>query len=302
MEKSSRHVGPARREAGEPPAPAGALDVAAAVRRIRARTRLAPKLAIVLGSGFHAVRQEIQAESTIPYREIPGFVPTTVDGHAGELVFGELAGVAVAVLAGRAHYYEGHALAVVTFPIRVLAALGLETVLLTNAAGAINPRFPPGDFMVIRDHLNLMGANPLRGPAAGGERFVDLSAVYDAGLRRELRRAARRAGVRLRVGVYAAVSGPSYETPAEIRALAGLGADAVGMSTVPEAIVARQCALRVAGLSCLANPAAGRGRGRLSHGDVLAAARRAGTAAGRLLAAWLPATAAGENNGGNGLH
>jgi purine-nucleoside phosphorylase len=178
-------------------------------------------------------------------------------------------------LCGRAHYYEGHSLEAITFPIRVLAAFGVRDLLLTNAAGGINRRWRPGDFMQITDQINFMPANPLRGPeAAGCTRFIDLTQTYDADLNRLLRAAAKKVPVRLRSGVYLALSGPNYETPAEIRAFARLGADAVGMSTVPEAIVARQCGLRVAGLSCITNLAAGCSPRLLSHDDVLATGER----------------------------
>jgi purine-nucleoside phosphorylase len=190
----------------------------------------------------------------------------------------------VVVLAGRSHYYEGHDFTKITLPVRALAGLGVRSLLLTNAAGGINARFQPGDLMVITDHINLMGANPLRGPCPEGrERFVDLTEAYDAGLRGLLTAAAKAEGLRLRKGVYLAVSGPSYETPAEIRAFARWGADAVGMSTVPETIVARQCGLRVAGLSCITNLAAGRSRTPLSHHEVLETAVRVEQAAAGLL-------------------
>jgi inosine/guanosine/xanthosine phosphorylase family protein len=287
MGKASRQPRNPRPDDGAPPVGPGPADVAAAVRAIRGRTALVPRLAFVLGSGFQAVERRVRADTTIPYADLPGFAVPGVAGHAGRLVVGEWAGRPVAMLCGRAHYYEGHSLAVVTFPIRVLAALGVEAVVLTNAAGAINRRFRAGEFMLVRDHVNFMGANPLRGPVAPGRaRFVDLSATYDAGLQRALRQAARQAGVRLRRGVYLAVPGPNYETPAEIRAFARLGADAVGMSTVPEAIVARQCGLRVAAVSCLTNLAAGRG-GAVNHAEVLAAGRRRGGEAARWLTAFV---------------
>jgi purine-nucleoside phosphorylase len=241
-------------------------------------------LAIVLGSGFQAVAARVRPGTEIPYADLPGFVPARVSGHEGKLVLGRLSGTAVAMLCGRVHYYEGHTLEQVTFPVRALAELGVSSLLLTNAAGGINRKFRPGHFMSITDHINFMGTNPLRGEAPPGrERFVDLTQVYDPGLRRLLEQAAAKIRLRLHTGVYLAVSGPSYETPAEIRAFAKLGADAVGMSTVPEAIVARQCGLRVAGLSCITNLAAGRQRGPLSHAEVLATGERIQRTAAALL-------------------
>lgn len=239
---------------------------------------------MILGSGFGPVQSASQEEVSFRFDELEGFPQPGVTGHAGRLVVGTLAGTPVVLLAGRAHFYEGYSLAEVTFPVRVLAALGIERLLITNAAGGLNPRFRPGDFMVVEDHLNFMGDNPLRGPAGlSGERFVDLTAVYDRGLRRDLLAAGRAAGLRVQRGVYLAVAGPSYETPAEIRAFRRLGADAVGMSSVPEAIVARQCGLRVAGLSCITNLAAGRSGQPLCHAEVLAAAGRAGPNAVKLI-------------------
>jgi purine-nucleoside phosphorylase len=242
---------------------------------------------MVLGSGFKSVLDAVEVETAIPYARIPGFTKAGVAGHEGKLVFGRIADLPVAVLAGRAHYYEGHSLAQVTFPIRVLAALGVRDLLLTNAAGGIHRKLKAGDFMRLTDHLNFMGENPLRGQVRAGEpRFPDMSAVYDARLGRLLDHAASRSKMRLHRGVYLAVSGPSYETPAEIRAFARLGADAVGMSTVPEAIVARSLGLRVAGLSCITNPAAGRSKTPLSHEEVLEAGKAAGERAKRLLTAF----------------
>ena len=259
-------------------------NVGNAATTIKRLSGLRPKLALVLGSGFHTARDEVRVAVKRPYSSIAGFPPMGVKGHAGELLLGHLGGTPVIVLSGRAHFYEGHPMERVTFMVRVLAAFGVRDVLLTNAAGGINHRFRPGDFMVLTDHINQMGMNPLRGPAAEGlPRFVDLTEVYDPGLGTLLRRAGRAAGFSLRCGVYLAVSGPSYETPAEVRAYAQLGADAVGMSTVPEAIVARQCGLRVAGLSCITNLAAGLGAGELSHSDVLKTAERVGKLAAQLL-------------------
>lgn len=254
---------------------------------IRKRTRLRPALAIVLGSGFQGLLSQVHATETIPYNKLPGFPPVRVPGHQGKLIVGHLNGLPVVLLAGRAHFYEGHTLAEITFPVRVLAEFGVRHLLLTNAAGGINRRFSPGDLMLFRDHINFLGENPLRGPVRGGESpFIDLTRAYDASLCNLLKRAARRTGIRLRSGVYLAVSGPSYETPAEINAFARLGADAVGMSTVPEVIVARQCGLAVAAFSCITNPAAGRGEPSLSHDKVLREGQRAAKAAARLFNAF----------------
>jgi purine-nucleoside phosphorylase len=296
--------------------------------RLQRLCRLRPTLAIVLGSGFHHVLSELEVAAEIPYRRLPGFPPTGVSGHAGKLLIGRLGETPVMVLGGRAHFYEGHPMAQVTFAVRVLAAYGIRDLLLTNAAGGVNRRFRPGDFMMLTDHINFMGTNPLRGdlpvelngldakgllsPALssrGGEggaarafgknpnetavlrggaardlpRFVDLTCAYDVGLRRLLRQAGQACGLRLQTGTYLAVCGPSYETSAEIRAFATLGADAVGMSTVPEVIVARQCGLNVAAVSCITNLAAGRSRATLSHAEVLETGERVKHVAAQLL-------------------
>ena len=246
-----------------------------AAARLEKISALRPTLAIVLGSGFHHALAELRVEKKITCAQIPGFPKPAVSGHAGELCFGHFGKTPVLVLSGRAHFYEGHPMARVTFAVRALAAFGIRDLLLTNAAGGLNRKFRAGDFMALTDHINFMGANPLRGPGVSDHnRFVDMTGAYDAGLRRLLFAAGKISKIKLRRGVYLAVSGPSYETPAEIRAFARLGADAVGMSTVPEAIVARQCGLRVAAISCIANLAAGIAPGTLSHADVLAAAGR----------------------------
>jgi purine-nucleoside phosphorylase len=255
-----------------------------AAARLKSVSRLRPTLGMVLGSGFDHVLPELRVDRKVSYSKIPGFPVPGVSGHAGELIFGKLGGTPVLVLSGRAHFYEGYSMEQVTFPIRVLAALGIRNLLLTNAAGGINKQFRPVDFMVLTDHINLMGVNPLRGgPAPDIPRFVDMTQVYDSKLIALLFRAGKSAKLRLHGGVYLAVSGPSYETPAEIRAFARLGADAVGMSTVPEAMVARQCGLNVAAVSCITNPAAGPGQGPLSHAEVLKTAKQAGVLAVELL-------------------
>jgi purine-nucleoside phosphorylase len=255
-----------------------------AAARLKQVSRLRPTLAIVLGSGFHHVLTGLRVEKKISYARIPGFPRPTVSGHAGELYFGRLGGTPVLVLSGRAHFYEGHPMERVTFAVRTLAAFGVRDLLLTNAAGGINRKFHAGDFMVLTDHINFMGTNPLRGePAPGLPRFVDLTQVYDPKLSALLFRAGKSCHLKLQRGVYLAVSGPSYETPAEIRAFARLGADAVGMSTVPEAIVARQCGLNVTAVSCITNLAAGISKEKLSHAEVLETAERVKTLAVKLL-------------------
>jgi purine-nucleoside phosphorylase len=253
--------------------------------------RFPPSLAVVLGSGFAGVADQIESLAEISYSELPGFPLPTTAGHPGCLVVARLGKTPVLLLNGRSHLYEGRLMTEVTFPIRVLAALGVRDVLLTNAAGGINPKFRPGDFMAITDHINMIPENPLRG-LEGTQKFLDLTRVYDAALARQLQRAAGSSGTRLHKGVYLAVTGPTYETPAEIRAFAKWGADAVGMSTVPEAIVARYCGLRVAGLSCITNAAAGTGKSLLSHADVLSVGRKFARAAEKLLNNF--ATAYGE--------
>lgn len=259
-------------------------DSALAAARLQKLSHLRPALALVLGSGFDHALSELQVDARVSYHRLPGFPATGVTGHAGELLIGRLAGTPVLVLSGRSHFYEGHPMSVVTFAVRVLAAYGITDLLLTNAAGGVKRTFHPGSFMVLNDHINFMGTNPLRGPAWPGlQRFVDLSSAYDGRLRKLLYRAAKACGTRLHSGVYLAVGGPSYETPAEIRAFARLGADAVGMSTVPEVIVARQCGLRVAALSCITNAAAGNAPGVLSHAEVLHTAEQVKTQAARLI-------------------
>jgi inosine/guanosine/xanthosine phosphorylase family protein len=265
------------RETGDPD------DFAPAAERLLRAAPFRTALAVVLGSGFEPFRYELECVREISYDDLPGWPSTTVRGHAGTAIFGRLSGTPVLVLNGRAHFYEGHSMGRVVLPIRSLAAMGVRDLLLTNAAGGIDPRLKPGTFMMLNDHINLMGANPLRGSGSGALRFVDLSDTYDADLRELMQRAAVEMKVPLRAGVYLAVSGPSYETPAEIRAFARLGADAVGMSTVPEAIAARQCGMRVAAVSCITNAAAGRHRGPLSHAEVLAAADNVKVHAARLL-------------------
>jgi purine-nucleoside phosphorylase len=226
---------------------------------LRTRVQPVPEVAVVLGSGLGPFADRVADAATIPYGDIPGWPVSGGIGHAGQLVAGTAVGRRVLVLSGRAHVYEGHSLEAVTFPMRVLARLGVTTVLLTNAAGGINTRFAKGALMVIDDHINFFGANPLVGPndERFGLRFPDMSEVYSRRLRQLADESAHAAGLRIEHGVYLGLSGPSFETPAEIRAFRAWGADAVGMSTVPEAIVARHMGLSVLGLSCVTNMAAG---------------------------------------------
>jgi len=230
-----------------------------ATQFIHSRTSTAPSVAVVLGSGLGAFADELSDATAIGYDEIPGFAHATVEGHAGRLVIGKAGNVAVAAMQGRFHFYEGYSLEEVTFPIRVLKLLGVNTLMLTNAAGSLNTELTPGSLMVISDHINLMGVNPLIGPNEGkfGPRFPDLSVAYDPDLQSLVIDEANAMGLSLRRGVYASLTGPSYETPAEIHMVRTLGADAVGMSTVPEAIVARHMDMHVIGISCITNLAAG---------------------------------------------
>lgn len=229
-----------------------------------------PEIGIVLGSGLGELA-DTYCEVAIPYSDIPHFAPSTVAGHKGRLVFAEISGRKVVMMQGRNHYYEGHSMSEITYPIKVMKEMGVKTVILTNAAGAINKSFNPGDLMVITDHINFMGANPLIGPNDDrfGTRFPDMSEIYDKGLIKIVDEAGRLLRIDLKHGVYIASSGPSYETPAEIRMARTLGADAAGMSTVPEAIVANYCGMKVIGISCLSNFASGISTKKLSHEEVI---------------------------------
>jgi len=249
------------------------LDEAAAA--VRARTPLQPRVGVILGSGLGAFGDSLEDAVSVPYGEIPHFPTSTVVGHGGALALGRCRGVPVAVMKGRVHFYEGYTLEQVVFPARVLGRLGVGTLLVTNAAGAVNTSYRPGELMVIEDHINLLG-NPMLGPNedALGERFFDMSEAYDRRLRDAAEAACRAAGVRSHRGVYLALTGPSFETPAEIRAFRTLGADAVGMSTVPEVIAARHMGIRVAGISCLTNMAAGVLDQKLDHREVLETGER----------------------------
>lgn len=247
-------------------------QLAETVAFLRGRFTRAPHAMLVLGSGLGGLADEIEDPVRISFAEIPGFPRRTQElaGHAGALVAGRLEGVEVAAMQGRFHLYEGWEPADVALPVRALAALGAGMLLVTNAAGGIRPGFRPGDLMLIADHVNLMSRSPLIGAVVPGEeRFPDMSDPYDAGFRRVAEEVALELGIPLAQGVYAALLGPSYETPAEIRMLARLGADAVGMSTVPEVLVARALGVRVLGISCITNLAAGLGGQKLSHDEVM---------------------------------
>jgi purine-nucleoside phosphorylase len=257
-------------------------EINAAADFIRERTRYRPEVGLILGSGLNSLADAIESPDLIPTTEIPHWPISTVPGHVGRLVIGTLEGKTALVLQGRTHFYEGYSMDRVTLPIRVLAALGIGALIVTNAAGGLNPAFAPGDLMIIRDHLNfpgMAGNNPLRGPndEALGTRFPDMTAAYDARLRALAHAVAAEAGISLREGVYAYVAGPSFETPAELRFLQFAGGDAVGMSTAPEVVVARHAGIRVLGISTIANlalpdPPPGL---TLSHEEVLEMGRSA---------------------------
>ena len=248
----------------------------AAASYILSAVSLRPTVGMVLGSGLGDFADTLEDPVRIPYTQIPNFPVPTIAGHAGALVFGKKQGKDVVVLQGRIHYYEGLSQKEITLPIRVLAAIGVKQLVLTNACGGVNLSFTPGDLMLISDHINYSGANPLIGPNldAFGPRFPDCSDIYTARLRKIIREKAKEAGIGLQEGVYAMYSGPNYETPAEIRMFRILGADTVGMSTVPEALVAAHCGMEVVGISCITNMAAGVLPQKLSHAEVTEVAAR----------------------------
>ncbi|WP_376794948.1 purine-nucleoside phosphorylase [Thermogemmatispora sp.] len=256
-------------------------QVEEAVTAIRQLSPLVPQVGLILGSGLGELAETVEAVATIPYAQLPHWPPSTVAGHAGRLIVGQLEGVALVAMQGRLHFYEGYTPQEVTLPVRVMARLGAQVLLVTNAAGALNPAYQPGDFMLIRDHINLPGLagwHPLRGPndERFGVRFPALTAAYDEELRALTRKVAGDIPtLRLHEGVYVMVSGPSYETPAELRFLRQIGGDAVGMSTVSEVIVARHMGLRVLGLSLITNSATGAEGQPVAHDEVLAAAAAA---------------------------
>lgn len=258
-------------------------DVSASAEHVAGRLRETPQVLVILGSGLGRLADEVADAVRIPYDEIPGFASPTVQGHRGLLVAGRLEGAPCVVMQGRYHMYEGHTAADVVRPVRTAAALGARTLLVTCAAGGLNRQMRAGDLMLLDDHVNLMSRNPLIGPVGDGEpRFPDMAAPYDAGLQRIALDVARAEGIPLRRGVYCALTGPSYETRAEVRMLARF-ADAVGMSTVPEVLAARSMGVRVLGLSLITNAAAGLAAGALDHAEVVAAGAEAADRFGRLV-------------------
>ncbi len=265
-----------------------------AAKFILAKTRLRPKIALVLGSGLGAFADELQDATRIPYEKIPGFPRSTAIGHAGRMVIGKIENIAVAAMQGRVHFYEGYTAQQVAFPMRVLGRLGIRSAILTNAAGGINLQFTQGALVVISDHLNLQGINPLIGPndERFGPRFPDMTQAYSKPYREIALAAAKKLGINAPEGVYAALAGPNYETPAEIRYLRTIGADLVGMSTVPETLAARHMGIRVLGISCVTNMAAGILDQVLDHKEVLETGERVKGQFIALLRAVLPRIAA----------
>lgn len=261
-----------------------------AVEYVRGRTDRKPRVAAVLGTGLGAFADELSDRVEIPYSTIPGWPASTVEGHAGKLVLGKLDRTEVAVLAGRSHLYEGYTPAQVTLGVRVLHRLGVESIVFTNAAGGINLAYGQGALVLLSDHVNLQGSNPLIGPNddALGPRFPDMTEAYSPACRAIARQAAAELGIQLAEGVYAAVTGPSYETPAEIRYLRAIGADLVGMSTVPEVIVANHMGMRALAISCVTNMAAGILPQKIDHAEVLATGAKVRDTLVRLLQALLP--------------
>lgn len=250
------------------------------VAYIHAKTQYKPETAIVLGSGLGQLGEKLEQVTVIPYEELPHWKSSTAPGHSGRLLFGLLGGKSVVCMQGRLHYYEGYTMEEVTYPVRVMARLGVKNLLLSNAAGGINTEFAPGDLMLITDHINFLGRNPLMGPneADFGVRFCDMSYAYHPELRCIALDAAKELGQELQQGVYVAATGPSYETPAEIRMFRLWGASAVGMSTVPEVIVANHCGMRVLGISCITNMAAGVLDQPLTEEEVLETGEKSGAA------------------------
>ncbi|MEK6302683.1 MAG: purine-nucleoside phosphorylase [Acidobacteriota bacterium] len=262
-----------------------------AARFIAAKSgRFSPRVAVVLGSGLGGVAACVKDSVEIPYEEIPYFVKSTVEGHAGTMIVGACSGVDVALMRGRFHYYEGYSMEEVTLPVRVFAAMGIRSLVLTNASGGVASHLLPGSLMVITDHVNMMGENPLRGPNDDrfGPRFPDMTAPYEPAFIEAAHDVAREMGVVLEEGVYMALRGPTYETPAEIRMMRKLGADAVGMSTVPEVIVARHSGMKVLAISCITNVAAGLAPTEINHAEVMEVGARAGRQLSELIVKLIP--------------
>jgi len=268
-----------------------------AAKFILSKTKLRPKIALVLGSGLGAFADELAGAAKIPYQKIPGFPRSTAVGQAGQLVIGKVGGIEAAVMQGRVHFYEGYTAKEVVFPMRVLGRLGIRTAILTNAAGGIDLGYKQGALVVIRDHINLQGANPLIGPndERFGPRFPDMTQAYWKQYREITLAESKRLGIEVHEGVYAALSGPSYETAAEIRYLRTIGADLVGMSTVPETVVARHLGIRVLGISCVTNMAAGILDQPINHAEVIETGERVKTQFIALLRAVLPRIAAEQS-------
>lgn len=254
-------------------------EVHASAAAIRDKLGAAPKVGLILGSGLGGYADKLEGARSLDYAEIPGFPRSHVVGHKGRLVIGQRGGTTCIAMQGRVHMYEGHSAATVSFPARVLIALGAKTLVITNAAGGLNPAWQPGTLMLIRDHIDMLRDHPLRGPNDDrlGPRFPDMTHAYPRELRTLVTEAARAKGIPLEEGVYVAMPGPTYETPAEVKMLQALGADATGMSTVPEVIVARHMGARVIGISCITNQAAGITGAELSHAEVTETANRVRT-------------------------
>ena len=260
-----------------------------ALKFLTKEVAIKPTLGLILGSGLGSLAESMKDPKIIPYNEIPHWPHSTAPGHAGKLLFGELEGISTVIMQGRVHYYEGYKMEEVIFPVRVLGLFGIKTLIVTNASGGINRDIPPGGIVAIEDHINFMGSNPLIGENDEdlGLRFPDMSEAYDKEYIEKLFTAAKKENIKLNKGIYIAFSGPSFETPAEIRMARVLGADAVGMSTVPEVIAANHMGIRVCGISCVANAAAGISENKLTHKEVLATMEKSSNSICRLISAFL---------------
>lgn len=246
------------------------------VNFLKSKTKIKPRVGVILGSGLGHFVQHLQVEAALPFSEIPNFIPPTVEGHSGNLIFGKTENVDLVILQGRLHYYEGHPMETVVFPARVMALLGIEILIVTNSAGGYGEGMNAGDFMIIEDHINFMGTNPLMGPNIKelGPRFPDMTEAYDRELIAIAERVFRSQKTFFHKGIYVAVTGPTYETPAEIRMFKSLGGKAVGMSTVPEVIASNHLGIRVAAISCVTNLAAGVSQNKLTHAEVTETAKK----------------------------